>query len=100
MTQRDESRWPHTAGLVRWLIDLDEIAAGVGKHGNRNRAGLRRLDAEHDTVRLEPPVFFIEVRNLESSQRYALLEHRFLERLARRIGIRFKCEFDIRIPIR
>ena len=88
-----------TTGLRR-LVQLNQVAAGVREHGERHRSGLCRLPCERDALRGQSGELARDVGHLEGGEWNALRKHRFLKRLAGRIGIRFQGEFQVVGPFR
>jgi hypothetical protein len=72
------------------LVELNQVAAGVGANGDRNRALTGRLLREHDAECLQAPILPVNFVDLERGGRNALLEQTFLKGLADRIGVGFQ----------
>src|SRR5262245_12647910 len=77
------------------LIELDQVAARVGEHGDRFCSRLHRRLGECDPARGEPLVFGGEVRRFERRRRDALFEQRLLERLAGGVGVRLQRQLEV-----
>ena len=78
------------------LVELDQVAAGIGEDRDRHRrpcapARMR----ERDAGRLQPRELGRDVGDLERGHRNPLIEHRPLERLAGRVGVRLEGQLDV-----
>src|SRR4029453_4866141 len=56
------------------LIELDEIAAGIGANGDRGGTRARRLLHERNAMRFQSLVLLVEIVDLERRNRNALVE--------------------------
>ena len=77
------------------MIQLDQVPAGIGAHGDAHRPRLHRLLREHHAQSLQPGEFSRQIVDFERGERNALLEDRVLERLAGGVGVRLERELEI-----
>ena len=91
---------PKSGPLLRRLVHLDQVAAGIGKNRKLHRPLLPRVRRELDTVLLQSICLGFDIVHLKCGERDSLLKHRFLKNFPGRVGIRFKHQLHIRVTIR
>jgi len=86
-----------SGGRLRGLVDLDQIATGIGKNRDFHRSLSSRVHRKPDPLFLQSLRFGFNIIDLERRDGDSLLEQRFLKRLGGGIGVGLKHEFHVRV---
>ena len=77
-----------------WLVDLNEVSAGISENGDRDWTSRRRLYGEYHSACFQKPFELrMDVVNLERGDGNPLFEYRFLKRLRGGVRVGFEHEF-------
>src|SRR5215813_7813207 len=79
-----------------WLVDLNEVSAGISENGDSDWTSRRRLYGEYHSACFQKPFELrMDVVNLERGDGNPLFEYRFLKRLRGGVRVGFEHEFDV-----